>query len=179
MLGEADPAPEFVLETERLLLRPWRVSEAVIQRELWTERDPRVPAHRQIGADGRPTVADFEEGIRAAAKPSAIGLLAVVRKAGDDVIGYCGLIEGGPETEGEPELAFELLHRVWGRGYATEASLAVLDWARSSGHERLWATVWAWNTASRRVLTKVGFTETDREEVHAVHGTNLVTTRRL
>lgn len=179
MPGEADPAPEFVLETERLLLRPWRVSEAVIQRELWIERDPRVPAHRQIGVDGRPTVADFEEGIRAAAEPPTIGLLAVVRKADDDVIGYCGLIEGGPETEGEPELAFELLHRFWGRGYATEASLAVLDWARSSGHEQLWATVWDWNTASHRVLAKVGFTETDRKEVHAVHGTSLVTTRRL
>jgi ribosomal-protein-alanine N-acetyltransferase len=56
---------------------------------------------------------------------------------------------------------------------------AVLDWARSSGHERLWATVWDWNTASRRVLAKLGFTETDRKEVHAVHRTNLVTTRRL
>jgi RimJ/RimL family protein N-acetyltransferase len=53
----------------------------------------------------------------------------------------------------------------------------VLDWARSSGFEKLWATVWEWNTPSRRVLTKVGFTEVDREEV--VHGTNIVTTRQL
>ncbi len=155
------------------------MSEAAIQRELWTERDPRVPAHRRIDADGRPTVSDFEDGIRAAAPPSAIGLLAIERKADGAVLGYCGLVEGGPETEGEPELAFELLRRHWGRGYATEASSAVLDWARSSGHERLWASVWDWNTASRRVLAKVGFTETDRKEVHPVHGTNLITTRRL
>ena len=168
-----------MLETDRLLLRPWRVSEAAIQRELWTERDPRVPAHRRIDADGRPTLADFEEGIRAAAPPSSIGLLAVERRAEGDVIGYCGLIEGGPETEGEAELAFELLRRFWGRGYATEASRAVMDWARSSGHERLWATVWDWNTASRRVLAKLGFTETDRKEEHAVHGTNIVTAKRL
>jgi [ribosomal protein S5]-alanine N-acetyltransferase len=59
------------------------------------------------------------------------------------------------------------------------ASLAVLDWARSSGYERLWATVREWNTASRRVLAKVGFTETGRKELDAVHGTNLFTTRRL
>ncbi len=32
-----------VLETDRLWLRPWRVTEAAIKRELWTERDPRVP----------------------------------------------------------------------------------------------------------------------------------------
>jgi len=179
MPSEANSGPEPVLETDRLLLRPWRVSEAAIQRELWTERDPRVPAHRRIDADGRPSVADIEDGIRAADRPSSIGLLAVERKADGDVVGYCGLIEGGLETEGEPELAFELLRRFWGRGYATEASLAVLDWARSSGHERLWATVWDWNTASRRVLAKVGFIETDRKGVHTVHGTNLVTSRRL
>jgi RimJ/RimL family protein N-acetyltransferase len=57
--------------------------------------------------------------------------------------------------------------------------LAVLDWARSSGYERLWATVWEWNTASLRVLAKVGFTKTGRKEVDAVYGTTLFITRRL
>ncbi len=89
------------------------------------------------------------------------------------------LVEGGPDTEGEPELAFELLRQAWGRGYATEAAWAVLEWARSSGHERLWATVWDWNTASRRVLAKLGFTETVRREVQASHGTKRVIARRL
>jgi len=112
-------------------------------------------------------------------QPSSTGLLAVERKDARDVVGYCGLIDSGRVPEGEPELAFELLRRVWGPGYATEASWAVLDWARSSGCERLWATVWDWNTASRRVLTKVGFTETDRKAVDPVHGTTLFTTKRL
>jgi RimJ/RimL family protein N-acetyltransferase len=105
-------------------------------------------------------------------------LLAVERKADRDVIGYCGLIDGRRGSDGEPELAFELLRRVWRQGYATEASFAVLDWARSSGYERLWATVWEWNTASRRVLAKVGFTE-ERRELDAASGSNLFTTRWL
>jgi ribosomal-protein-alanine N-acetyltransferase len=166
---------EVLLETDRLLLRPWRVGEGAIQRQMWVERDPRVPPHRRIDADGHPTLAAFEEGIRAD-EPSSVGLLAIERKASGDAIGYCGLVDSGRGVH-EPELAFELLRRVWGRGYATEASWAVLDWARSSGYERLWATVWDWNAASRRVLAKVGFTETDREE--SDHGTNLITTRRL
>lgn len=178
MADAATPRREVVLETGRLLLRPWRVTEAVAQRELWTERDPRVPSHRRIDADGRPTVADLEDWIRAN-PPSSIGLLAVERKAARDVIGYCGLVDSARGAAGEPELAFELLRRVWGQGYATEASLAVLDWARSSGYARLWATVWEWNTASRRVLAKVGFTETGRTEVDPVHGTTLFTTRPL
>lgn len=174
----ATPGSEVVLETSRLLLRPWRVAEAVVQRELWTERDPRVPPHRRIDADGHPTVAELEESIRTN-RLWSIGLLAVERKASRDVIGYCGLVDNERIAVGEPELAFELLRRVWRQGYATEASLAVLEWARSSGYERLWATVWDWNTASRRVLAKVEFAETDRKETDAVYGTTLFTTRRL
>ncbi len=178
MAGGATPVREVVLETGRLLLRPWQVAEAVVLHELWTERDPRVPPHRRIDADGHPTVTDLEDWIRTN-QPSSIGLLAVERKAARDVIGYCGLIDSGRGSDGEPELAFELLRRVWRQGYATEASLAVLDWARSSGYERLCATVWEWNTASRRVLAKVGFAETKRKELDAVYGNNLFTTRRL
>jgi RimJ/RimL family protein N-acetyltransferase len=159
-----------------MILRPWRVSEAAVQRELWLERDPRVPPHRRIDVEGRPTIGDLEEAIRGGA-PSGTGLLALERKAEGDVIGYCGLV-GGERTP-EPELAFELLHRVWGQGYATEASQAVLEWARSSGHQRLWATVWAWNTASLRVLAKVGFVVTDRVDVDAVRGRTLFLTARL
>lgn len=168
-----------MLETERLTLRPWRVSEAPIQRELWTERDPRVPPHRRIDEDGNPTLADFEEAIRTSPPPSSLGLLAIQRHHDGDVIGYCGLVESDRGAAAEPELAFELLRRVWGHGYATEASRAVLDWATSSGHERLWATVWDWNLASRRVLAKLGFTETDRTEVDPVRGTTLFTVREL
>lgn len=178
MTGEATPANAVVLETDRLLLRPWRVAEAVVQRELWSERDPRVPPHRRIDGDGHPTVAELEEAIRTS-QSSSIGLLAVERKAVGDVVGYCGLVDSGRGSADEPELAFELLRRVWGQGYATEAASAVLDWARSLGHDRLWATVWDWNTASRRVLAKLGFTETGREEVHPVHGTTLFTMREL
>jgi len=165
------------LETGRLLLRPWRTSEAVVLHDLWTERDPRVPPHRRIDADGHPTVTDLEDWIRTN-QPSSIGLLAVERRVDRDVIGYCGLIDGGRGSDEEPELAFEMLRRVWCQGYATEASLAVLDWARSFGYKRLWATVWDWNTASRRVLAKVGFTEM-RKELDAVYGNNLFATRRL
>lgn len=165
-----------MLETDRLLLRPWRVAEAAVQRELWAERDPRVPPHRRIDAGGRPTVAEIEQAIRAGR--SSGGLPAVERKAVGDVIGYCGLIDRGRGFGGESELAFELLRRTWGHGYATEAATAVVDWARLTGYGRLWATVWEWNTASRRVLEKLGFTEAGREQ-DAVHGTSWLTALRL
>ena len=175
MTGGVAGRPEVVLGTDRLLLRPWRVNEAAIQRQMWIGRDPRVPPHRRIDADGHPTVTDFEKAIRANNTPF-LGLLAVQRKAAGDAIGYCGLVDSGRGAQ-EPGLAFEFLRRFWGQGYATEASRAVLDWARSSGYQCVRASVWEWNTASRRVLEKVGFRETEREE--SDYGTNLITTRRL
>ena len=178
MAGGETPDQRVALETSRLLLRPWRVADAAVEHELWTERDPRVPPHRRINADGHPAVAELEASIPTD-QPSSIGILAVQRKAAGDVIGYCGLIDSGRGAAGEPELAFELLRRVWRQGYATEASLAVLDWAKSSGYERVWATVREWNTASRRVLAKVGFTETGRVEVDPVHGATLLAVRQL
>lgn len=158
-----------MLETHRLLLRPWRVDEAEVLRELWSERDPRVPPHRRLDAEGRPSVADLAESIRPGGSFPQ-GLWAVGRRAEGDTIGYCGLVAG---VRREPELAFELLRRSWGHGYATEAAQAVIDGARASGHRRLWASVWEWNAASRRVLTKLGFVEVEREDGSA--GTNLVT----
>lgn len=175
MADEACRGSEVRLETARLLLRPWRLGEAAIQRQMWLERDPRVPPHRRIDANGSPTIADFEDWILAS--PSApLGLLAAERKDAGAVIGYCGLIVGGRGSQ-DPELAFEFLQEFWGRGYATEAAWAVLEWARACGYERLRASVWEWNIASRRVLAKVGFAETDSQAMS--DGTNVVTTRSL
>jgi ribosomal-protein-alanine N-acetyltransferase len=169
---------KVVLTTDRLRLRAWRVSEAAVIRRLWQERDPRVPPHRRLDADGHPTIDDLEAWVRAQ-RPATLGWLAAEHKLEGDVVGHCGLIVGERVPAGEPEIAFELLRTVWGQGLATEAATAVVEWARSSGHERLWASVRKWNTASRRVLAKVGFVETDWVEGDAVYGNTVFITRSL
>jgi len=167
------------LETDRLILRPRRVDETAIYRTLWTERDPRVPAHRRIDAQGRPTLEDIAARIRAESAEPGAKLLAVERKDTAAVIGYCGLLchENGPADE--PELAYELLRADHGCGYATEAGRAVVTWASDLGYRRLWSGVRDWNVASRRVLDKLGFRETGRVEPDAVHGDNLLTVREF
>lgn len=154
---------ELALETDRLMLRPWLTSEAAIQHELWAERDPRVPPSRRIGSDGRPTVEDLAEAIRELGPPDTLGVLAIECVGSGEVIGSAGLIESYRQA-GEPELVFELLRRSWGQGYATEAALAVLGWAKESGYRRVWATVADWNDAARRVLSKLGFIEVGQTE---------------
>jgi ribosomal-protein-alanine N-acetyltransferase len=162
------------LETDRLLLRAAVVQDALIHRRLWTERDPRVPPHRRIDADGRPSVDDIAARIRAETEGDGPRLLTVERKGERDVIGYCGLTTHGHGSADEPELAYELLRTVHGCGYATEAGRAVVAWAGDAGYPRLWAGVRAWNTASRRVLEKLGFRETGQVEHDAVHGDSLL-----
>ena len=167
------PQGETVLETERLLLRRWSVSDAAVLRRLWEERDPRVPPHRRISADGRPSLDDLEEWIRQDDPGAFLGLLAAARKESGDVIGYCGLIANTHGQDDEPELAYELLREAWGRGLATEAASAVIEWAESLGYARLWATIRQWNTASERVVSKLGFVQTSRVERDAAHGDSL------
>jgi len=164
-------------ETERLMLRPFQESDAPVQRQLWTERDVRVPAHRKIDADGHPTVDDITQWIRGERRRSGPRLLALVRKDTGDVIGYCGFVFHGNGAADEPEIAFELVQAVHGRGYATEAARAVVAWADAAGYRRLWATVRDWNAASRRVLARLGFDETGEIEPDEVHGDSLLTVR--
>ena len=172
------PMPEW-LTTDRLCLRPWTDADAPGYRQLWLERDPR--SLRVIGPDGRPTVEDLCDNIRSQLLRTAstgIALMAVERREEKDFIGYCGLIGRAVSPE-EPELAYELLRKAHGNGYATEAARAVRDAAAATGRSRLWAGVRAWNTASLRVLGKIGFVPSGRVEHDLERGDMILMMCRL
>jgi [ribosomal protein S5]-alanine N-acetyltransferase len=86
------------------------------------------------------------------------GPWAVVEKSSSETVGYCGLfyfpaIDGQPEVE----IGYRLIRAVWGRGYATEAVLAVRDYGFSIlGLPRLIAIIDPQNVASIRVAVKAG-----------------------
>lgn len=178
-MDETAQSGEVVLVTERLELRRWRVTDAALQRRLWEERDPRVPAHRRISADGHPTVEELEDRIRREKPNASLGLLVAVRRADGEAIGYCGLNPGTPGLEDEPELAYEFLRAEWGQGYATEAARAVVGWAETLGYAKLQAGVREWNTASQRVLEKLGFVATAQVDRDAEHGDSRVYVKSL
>ena len=54
------------------------------------------------------------------------------------------------------DLGYALLRDCWGRGYATEAAGAVLDWARCDGMTYVTATHDVHNPASGRVMRRLG-----------------------
>jgi [ribosomal protein S5]-alanine N-acetyltransferase len=84
------------------------------------------------------------------------GRFACVWKESGEVIGFSGL-KYVPEIS-DTELGYRFLPEYWGLGLATEAGRASIDFARSDlGLTRLVAMVHPENTASARVVTKLGF----------------------
>ena len=177
-MSQFSPMPH-AWETERLLLRWWRLSDSAVVRELWAERDPR--SMRLIDADGHPTVAEMEERIAAQladGERTGLGMLAIELKSAPGFLGYCGLT-AGLATEAEPELAFELFRSAQGHGYATEAAESVMALARATGRARLWATVREWNAPSFRVLAKLDFEDSGRRNEDSMRGASVWMTRDL
>jgi RimJ/RimL family protein N-acetyltransferase len=150
--------------TERLTLGAWHDEDLPHYAAMTNERDVRAAAAPAGGRVDESIVRARLVQRQRELDETGIALLAV-RVAGV-FAGYCGLTIGHASFD-EPEIAYELLQQFQGRGYATEAAQAIVAAAGQTGRRRLWASVRPWNASSFRVLTKVGFTATDREVIDA------------
>ena len=83
------------------------------------------------------------------------GQWAVVAEGSGRCVGRCGLWfpEGWPELE----VGWTLSREVWGRGYATEAGRAAIEWGRSSlGLTRIASCIVPGNDRSIAVAERLG-----------------------
>ena len=142
-------AMQLSILTPRLRLHQREESDAEWNHELLGENDGRT-------TESLDSVRRRMAEQRNLARENGIGLATIRRRSDDEPLGYCGLIVGRCTLD-EPEIAYELLQRFHGHGYATEAACAVMDAAFATGRSRIWSTVGAWNEPSLRVLDKVGF----------------------
>jgi RimJ/RimL family protein N-acetyltransferase len=118
---------------------------------------PAAPGLREfyVGAEVSP---EFLEMLRAGEKedPWAVGF-AVVHKAARLVIGSAGF-KGPPDGEGRVEIAYGIVPSYEGRGYATEAARALIEFALQDPAVRhVHAHTLPARNASTRVLAKCGF----------------------
>jgi RimJ/RimL family protein N-acetyltransferase len=98
-------------------------------------------------------VADAESFISGANRSGGEAVFLVTLRD-KTVIGACGIMF----HEETPELGYWLGVSHWGKGYATEALHALIDYAFTDlGHDALQAGARVTNPASRRVLEKCGF----------------------
>lgn len=86
-----------------------------------------------------------------------LGYWAAEERASGAFVGWFELVPLEDAHPEEVELGYRLAPSAWGKGYATEGSRALVDLAFTEiGVQRVVATTMAVNTASRRVLEKVG-----------------------
>lgn len=149
-----------VLETARLLLRPFRHEDLDAQAR--TLGDPEIVRH--LG--GTPFSRE-DTWRRLLCAPGLWSLLgygywAVVRREDGAYVGQLGFAdfkrEMTPSIEGLPEIGWILAPDMHGQGYATEAAEAALAWADAVlNPAEIVAIIDADNAASIRVAEKTGF----------------------
>jgi len=145
-----------VVETARLRIRPLEARDASFIRELVNDAD----WIRNIGNKNVRTLDDalryLENGPLAMYARVGCGLFAVEVKASGECAGICGLIKR--DGLDDVDLGFAFLPRFRGAGYAFEASSAVIaDGSDRLGVRRVVAIVSPGNSASTRLLAKLGF----------------------
>jgi [ribosomal protein S5]-alanine N-acetyltransferase len=85
------------------------------------------------------------------------GLFAVILRESGQLIGDCGLEWKEIDGRSEAELGYDLRSDHWGRGLATEAAIAMRDYAFGKlALLRLVSLILKGNVASRRVAEKIG-----------------------
>lgn len=169
------------LETKRLILRPWKESDA---EELYKyAKDPRIgpaagwPVHTSV-ENSRQIIKDVL---------SAEGTFAVVLKESKGVIGSLGLMIGESSNLGiekdEGEIGYWIGVPYWGQGLIPEAVVELMRYGFEDVNlKTVWCGYFDGNEKSKRAQEKCGFqyhhTEKDKNwpltnEIKTLHITNI------
>jgi len=150
---------QILLKTKRLILR--RFTEADGAHLFDLDNDPEVmrfinggtPTPRDvIENEILPGFLHYDEGF------PGYGFWAAIERASGDFLGWFSFrpAEGAPH---EASLGYRLHKAAWGQGYATEGARALIRQGFTVlGVQRVVATTYQDNLASRRVMEKVGMT---------------------
>ena len=146
------------VETERLLLRPFTNIDAHNLFDL--DSDPAVM--RYVNG-GNPTPLEVVQNedlpwfIEYGERHEGYGFWATIEKSTREFVGWFLFRPAEDGRPDEPELGYRLRQSAWGKGYATEGSRALIRMGFANTPVlRVVAFAHADNTASRRVMEKVG-----------------------
>ena len=153
-----------ILETPRLLLRPFKYSDVVDIYNNWASDNEVTKyvtwnTHESIEVTKKVLdiwVSQYE-------KPERINFAITLKETneligGIDVVGYIDSI---------PVLGYVLSRRFWNNGYMSEACKHVLDFLFSLGYEKVRIDALTTNIASNKVILKCGgtFVETYQDSI--------------
>lgn len=137
-----------ILTTERLTLRPFAPDDLDALAAIYT--DPTVMRYIFGGVRTRQQTATTIAAISDEWHDRGYGRWAVTETATGRLLGMCGFVE-------RAELGYILGRFAWGRGIATEAARACLDFGfERLGYDTIGAGALKENSASLRILEKLG-----------------------
>jgi RimJ/RimL family protein N-acetyltransferase len=143
------------LETKRLLLRPMLATDFDALYLIFT--DSKVMASFSLERFSHEQMERWLRRNLEHQKEFGYGLFSVILKETGELIGDCGLEQ--MKDMGAAELGYDFRSDVWNQGYATEAAIAVRDYAFHVLHlPQLISLIRVGNLASKRVAEKVGMT---------------------
>jgi ribosomal-protein-alanine N-acetyltransferase len=141
-----------MLETERLSLRRFTETDVdavfAMRSDAEMMRFIRAPQNRQETVNWLKLISSLWE-------TDKIGFCAVIEKASGSLIGWCGLWR--LKETGETEVGYAIAPRFWGKGLASEAAKAFLNYGFITLKlDRIVAVADPENSGSRRVMEKLG-----------------------
>lgn len=155
---------KYPIETARLFLREWHAGDAEAMYGLNADSE----VLRYTGDVPFASVEEarvFIEGYDQYQR-HGIGRWAVITRAEQRFIGWCGLKQ---HSNGLVDLGFRFYASVWGRGYATEAAQASLQYGHHQlGIKRIVGRASSDNLASHRILEKIGMKRLGTESVEGI-----------
>lgn len=150
------------IETRRLVLRPWRESDAGALFKYASDPDvgPRAGwAPHRSEEESLGIIRDVFSGE---------GMWAVELKESGEAIGCVGYLPASFSNldigEDQCEVGYWIAKPYWGKGICTEAMQAVVDFCFNvKGFSALWGDYFPDNPASGKVMEKCGFADTGKE----------------
>jgi ribosomal-protein-alanine N-acetyltransferase len=149
------------IETSRLILREFLQSD--LQALAPILADPLVMKFSTMGRYSTSQTEKAIDNFIDSYKQFGFGFWAVTLKESYQLVGYCGLAIDRIDERDEPEIGYRLDSKFWGKGFATEAASASIQYGLNRFKlPYILGAAQRQNIASVRVLEKTGMTF-DRE----------------
>lgn len=143
----------MIIETQRLVLRPWREDDAEALYKFACDERVGPPA----GWKPHESVEDSLNVLRAVLINE--NTWAVCEKGSDAPIGSIGIFDTDANAENNWQIGYWLAARYWGRGYMPEATKRLITYCfEEKDAPSVWCSHADFNAKSRRVIEKCGFT---------------------
>ncbi|WP_440096567.1 GNAT family N-acetyltransferase [Bacillus paralicheniformis] len=150
------------LQTTRIGFSLWAKENLNLAKTLWGNRD----VAKYLTADGIMTDSEIRNRLLLEIeqyKTHGVQYFPIFKTGNNEFIGCCGLRPYVPEND-VYELGFHLVRSAWGKGYASEAAEAMIEYAFNKIRaKKLFAGHHPENTASQKRLEKLGFVYTHDE----------------